>query len=488
MTPHSSRYFRSVLRRFTSGVTAFAMASVGLVGVPIIAQIAGAQPAAAGTYSAVAYVANFNAGNVTAVNVNTNATLATITVGTHPTGVAFSPDGKKVYVANQGSNSVSVITTASNTVTKTITVGTSPWGMRSRRTAPRSTSPTTAPGQSASSRLQRLRHNTVTVGSSPAGLGITPDGTKVLVTNNGASTVSVIATTNNTIAATITVATGPRVVAIAPDGVTAYVASTGVDTVTPITVATNTPLTGISSPGGPYGAAFVPDQAPTAALAAVTSREAMTSVTFDASASTHSCGTITSYAWDFGDTLTATTAGPTTTHTYALDGSYTASVTVTDTVGTSMTQVFTGQTMSRNGKATARTTGAVTISTPFTVTAASPVGFNGSITGTNQILSTTMPLNVSNGLAAGWSISATSTQWTTGGGSPKVLPLTATTVGTTPIVTCDVGVGSCNLATNSIGYPYVLPAGATAPNASKIFNAASNTGIGRQTVTPTLKL
>ena len=66
-------------------------------------------------------------------------------------------------------------------------------------------------------------------------------------------------------------------------------------------------------------------------------------------------------------------------------------MTVTDTVGTSMTQVFTGQTMSRNGKATARTTGAVTISTPFTVTAASPVGFNGSITGTNQTLSTTMP-------------------------------------------------------------------------------------------------
>ena len=33
-----------------------------------------------------------------------------------------------------------------------------------------------------------------------------------------------------------------------------------------------------------------------------------------------------------------------------------------------------------------------------------------------------------------------------------------------------------------------MPAGATAPNASKIFNAASNTGIGRQTVTPTLKL
>ena len=99
------------------------MASVGLIKLRIIARASpGHHPAAAGTYSAVAYVANFNAGNVTAVNVNADATLATITVGTHPTGVAFSPDGKKVYVANQGSNSVSVIGTATNTVTDTI-----PW-------------------------------------------------------------------------------------------------------------------------------------------------------------------------------------------------------------------------------------------------------------------------------------------------------------------------------------------------------------------------
>ena len=54
-------------------------------------------------------------------------------------------------------------------------------------------------------------------------------------------------------------------------------------------------------------------------------------------------------------------------------------------------------------------------------------------------------------------------------------------------MTCDSG-ATCALATNSIAYPYALPAGSGPPTASKIFDAASSSGMGDQTVTPMFSL
>jgi PKD repeat protein len=56
-----------------------------------------------------------------------------------------------------------------------------------------------------------------------------------------------------------------------------------------------------------------------------------TPVAFDARASTDEGNDIVSYAWDFGDGTTGT--GPTPAHTYALMGTYTASLRITDAEG-----------------------------------------------------------------------------------------------------------------------------------------------------------
>ena len=78
------------------------------------------------------------------------------------------------YIANSGSNNVSVVNTATNTVTATVAVGTTPFGV-----------------------------------------AVTPDGTRVYVANSGSANVSVISTATNTVTATIAVGLAPIGVALA---------------------------------------------------------------------------------------------------------------------------------------------------------------------------------------------------------------------------------------------------------------------------------
>jgi len=114
------------------------------------------------------------------------------------------------------------------------------------------------------------------------------------------------------------------------------------------------------------------------------------------------------------------------------------------------------------------------------------VSFSGTLTGADQTLSTTQAFDVGDatGSGAGWNITATSTTFTTGS---HTLSTSATTVTSAPTIACDGG-ATCTTATNSTSYPYTLPAAGTAPTATKLFNAAVNTGMGDQTATPTWKL
>jgi YVTN family beta-propeller protein len=85
------------------------------------------------------------------------------------------------YVTNYGSNNVSVISTATNSVTATISVGTNPYG-----------------------------------------IAITPSGSLAYVTNYGSASISVITLATNTVATTFTVIDNPTAIAIAPNGNYAY--------------------------------------------------------------------------------------------------------------------------------------------------------------------------------------------------------------------------------------------------------------------------
>jgi hypothetical protein len=85
--------------------------------------------------------------------------------------------------------------------------------------------------------------------------------------------------------------------------------------------------------------------------------------------------------------------------------------------------------------------------------------------------------------SVGWNLTITSTQLSTG---TETLATNASTV-TGASSACANG-GICTNATNSLTYPVSVPAGSSPPTPNKFYNAASATGVGTFTVTPTIKV
>jgi YVTN family beta-propeller protein len=357
------------------------------------------------------YVSNHGTSNVSVINAATNTVAATIPVGSLPLGIAVTPNGQDVYVANHASNSVSEIATATNSVVATIPVSNGPFplainpngqqvyavGTKSHEISVISTASNTvvatvklpspsdahwisvAPnGQTAyvandvengiatinvvnlaTDKVTSTFTNGSTVPNHFEGIALTNDGSAGYVTNHHICTVTVFNMATHAVTATVPVGDHPEALVLSPDNSEVFVnnsgpntgaeCSTNVNTVSVINTATDTVVATIPVGAAPArGIAITPDQAPVAALSATPAPHGSPTA-FDASASTVEFGTITNYAWNFGDGSTANTSTPTTTHTYVSGGSYTATVTETDSAGTSTTQVFTGQEPSLNG-------------------------------------------------------------------------------------------------------------------------------------------
>jgi hypothetical protein len=130
----------------------------------------------------------------------------------------------------------------------------------------------------------------------------------------------------------------------------------------------------LSSGDAPSGVAIVPDLHPIASFS-VSPALSPSATVFDASGSVGPSSAIVSYAWTFGDGTSATTTTDSESHLYANPGTYTATVTETDADGGSTTPVYTGQTASASGGATAEFSQTFTIDTPLgppVITSVSP--------------------------------------------------------------------------------------------------------------------
>ncbi len=358
-----------------------------------------------------AYVANFLSNTVTPINLTTNKAGAEIHVGSFPSLIAITPDGKTAYVANAGDGTVTPIDLTTKTAGTAIAVGPGPSGIaitpdgKTAYVVNDQTPGTVTPIHIATNSTKAA----ITVGDSPVAIAITPDGKTAYVTNSDSHDVTRIDTATNTAGGTpISVPEGPYGIAITPDGTTAYVVGVsgvtpinlltkkagppvplggssrltagvaitpdgktayvadrqpfGTGLVTPIDIATNTAEAAITV-DHPYWIAITPNQTPTAAFTAGAATLGH-ATSFDASASSDSDGTVARYHWSFGDGKSASTSSSTTTHTYATAGAYTATLTVTDNAGCSITPIFTGQTMSCPGFASAQTHRQVVLAAP----------------------------------------------------------------------------------------------------------------------------
>lgn len=248
----------------------------------------------------VAWVANDGSGTVQELNLSTRTPGLAIPVGSGPQQVAVSPSGHTAVVTVAGAGQVALISTSSHKLLATRHVPGEPLGLailhepvpiHSRSIRSSSFDPAVLGGHPSRSRERALSApvayvansasgtvtpiDTVThqaerpikVGTGPAGIASSPDGSTVYVGNDKSNDVSVIDTRTNSVVATIATP-APSVLAVTPNGATVLVVNTGQDAITPIDAHTRTTGAPIAIFGGAGGVAIAPSGLLAVAVAA----------------------------------------------------------------------------------------------------------------------------------------------------------------------------------------------------------------------------
>jgi YVTN family beta-propeller protein len=182
------------------------------------------------------YVTNNGGNTVSVISTVNNAVTATVTVGANPVGVAFTPDGTWAYVTNITSDTVSVIDTSTDTVTASIFLGSFapygtilPWGISITPDGNRAVVTNVANRSltiiDTSTNTIETKISVGTDGFNPRYVGFSPTGDLAYVSVEGGGTVRVVDLTTLTEITSIYEGTSPFGLAVSANGSRIYVAN-----------------------------------------------------------------------------------------------------------------------------------------------------------------------------------------------------------------------------------------------------------------------
>jgi YVTN family beta-propeller protein len=223
------------------------------------------------------YIPNSGSSSVSVIDLTGNTVTTTITgITGSPWGAAVNSAGTRVFVTRKDANAMVVIDATSNTVIGTVnglfkpySAVVHPSGATVYVTNSDVSSNSVAVVNTATNLITATIPLTASNGREPYGIAISPDGSTLYVANSnasatGASTVSVIRTSDNTVLGSFTGFSSARGVAVNRSGTRLYVSDFGFSQVMVYAIPSNSFVTTITTGIGlnPEGIAVSPNDSP----------------------------------------------------------------------------------------------------------------------------------------------------------------------------------------------------------------------------------